>query len=856
MEGRRVSHYDILEPLGSGGMGEVYRARDIRLGRDVALKFLSAPMTRDATARERFAAEARALSALDHPNVCAVYDVGETDDGRRFIAMAYCPGKTLEQRLEAGALEVEEAVRIGAQLARGLAGAHESGVIHRDLKPGNVVIDDRGHARIIDFGVARMADTALTSPGGTVGTAAYMAPEQVRGEPVGAAADIWALGVLLYRMVAGRLPFAAPYEQAMSYRILHEDPDALAIAGRDGQDFRTLEDLIAACLEKDPADRPHSMADIAETLEALLPAPVPKGGTVPTRSRFARALRGQSGRLAAIAGAAAVLVLAGVLMLTGGASAVPGEKYLVVLPFIPTDGAGEDALLFEGLTATLTNRLAQLASYTDDAYWVVPHSEVRLRSVTTPSAARRVFGATLALEATAVRVGSGVRLHLSLIDTRTLKTLRAAEIDVPSERLGRIEEDASRRLAGMMEVTLRPESRLALAAGSTGDPDAYNLYLQGRAHLQRFELKENLDAAVRLLRRAVDLDPRFGTAFAALGEAHWRLYEMTKDEIHIPLAVRNLEQALAIDRRLSEAHVTLARLHAGTGRAEEALAAIDRAILLEPASADAYLVLGRILDRAEQPDEAEGAFQQAIAMRPGYWAGYNDLGGFYYRRGRYEEAATQYGRVVVLTPDNVRGHSNLGAVRFHMEQFEEAARSFEASVALEPTYAALSNLASLYFFMGEMDRAARTYRSALDIQDGDYRLWLNKASAHHELGREEERRRALMQAIRLADRQLQLNPADQDVRIDLARALASVGDHVRSLEMLRSFEGEPIGNIEIKYQIGMGFELVGERATAVDWLCRALESGYSEALLQRSPALEDLRADPASSRLTRCVPSG
>jgi serine/threonine protein kinase/tetratricopeptide (TPR) repeat protein len=853
MEGRRISHYEVGERLGSGGMGSVYRARDTRLGREVALKFPSELAAKDRSILERFEAEARALSAVDHPNVCTIFDIGETDDGSPFFAMAYCPGHTLAEQLARGALEPAAVVDLGAQIAGGLAVAHEAGVIHRDIKPENVIIDDRGRAKIIDFGIARTSESRLTNQGAAVGTAGYMAPEQLRGDAVDPRTDVWGLGVLLYQMLTGRLPFAAPYEQAISYRVLYEEPEPLEVVL--DEHYAALWPLILACLAKDPEARPASMADVHRELTGMLRQTDDRASARWQPSGIAGVMRLHGRRVMAATMLGALILLSLITLLPRESSSLPSEKYVVVLP-LNASGEGDDTqLLSEGLTVALTNRLVQLSSYTDDSYWVVPFSEVRARSVTTPSAARRVFGATLVVEGRALATPGGVTLQLSLIDTGSLRTLRALSFELPHDQIHRIETEATWRLAELMEVAFRPESTNALSAGGTDDAAAYDLYLQGKAHLQRYERRENLEAAVGLLQQAVDRDPRFGAAYASLGEGQWRLYEMTRDELYIPLAVRSLERALAIDRHISEAYVTLARLHSSTDRLDEALSAIDRALVLEPSNVDAYLVLGRIHDRADRPEQAETALKQAISMRPSYWAGYNDLGGFYYRRGRYEEAITQFNRVVLLTPDNVRAHSNLGATYFHMDRFEEAAASFEASVTLEPTFPAISNLATLYFFMGEMGGAAEMYRRALEIQDGDYRLWLNLASAYGALDRQPDRASALQEAIRLADRQLQVNPGDPSVRIDLAGALAAVGDTGRAGDLLRSFERGRIGDVEVLYLIGATYEVLGRRGDALDWLCHAFSAGFSGVSLENNPALADLRSDPASARLAECTTS-
>ncbi|MDX1393495.1 MAG: protein kinase, partial [Gemmatimonadota bacterium] len=269
MIGETVSHYRITEKLGGGGMGVVYRALDTRLGRDVALKFLPAELTGDPDARERFTLEARAASALDHANICTIHDIDETPDGRLFIAMAFYDGETLKAKLAAGPLPIDEAIEIGRQIAAGLERAHESGIVHRDIKPANVMITDRGEARIVDFGIAKLAgDAGLTRTGTTLGTVSYMSPEQAEGGEVGPPADVWALGVVLYEALTGELPFVGASETERIASILARDPAPPSALRPEVPP--ALDDLVLEMLAKEPAGRPGSAGLVQARLEALV----------------------------------------------------------------------------------------------------------------------------------------------------------------------------------------------------------------------------------------------------------------------------------------------------------------------------------------------------------------------------------------------------------------------------------------------------------------------------------------------------------------------------------------------------------------------------------------------------------
>ena len=267
--GQTVSHYKILEPLGAGGMGVVYKAQDLNLDRIVALKFLPPDLTRDFQAKERFINEARSASSFDHPNICTVYEIGEAEDGQSFIAMPWYEGETLKRRIERAPIAIEEATRIALQIVQGLSKTHQKGIIHRDVKPANIIVTTEGVAKILDFGLSKLrGQTVLTKEGSTVGTVAYMSPEQARGDPVDQRTDIWSIGVVLYEMLSGRRPFNGDYDQVVIYSILNQDPTAVTDLRHDVPP--DLGAIVTKCLQKDPARRHQSAVELGHDLEHLL----------------------------------------------------------------------------------------------------------------------------------------------------------------------------------------------------------------------------------------------------------------------------------------------------------------------------------------------------------------------------------------------------------------------------------------------------------------------------------------------------------------------------------------------------------------------------------------------------------
>ncbi len=438
--GRTVAQYEILARLGGGGMGVVYTARDTKLGRRVALKFLPPQWSHDESAKQRFILEAQTASATDHPNICTVHDIGTADDGQLFIVMAYYDGETLKQRLERGRLDVEHAIDIAAQVAEGLAKAHAQGVVHRDIKPGNLMLTEDG-VKILDFGLAKFADARLklTLEGSTIGTIGYMSPEQVRGQEADARSDIWATGVVLYEMLAGHVPFRGGYPEAISHAIKNDPPEPLRV--HRPEIGESLEQLVFRAIHKDPGVRFQNARDLARTLRRMQgrtlpvdlmtePVRVPSGTALPDVTRRPWWQR-RAAVIAAAAAAGIVAVLATplrewVLPGTPAAARIPENKIVAVFPFEVAGGSAQDQAWAAGLSGTLSTILTQL---TEAALQVAPLNEAQTGKLDAASV-RNDLGATLVFTGTIERTGSTFRVASLLRDTTTSQELRTTRFDV------------------------------------------------------------------------------------------------------------------------------------------------------------------------------------------------------------------------------------------------------------------------------------------------------------------------------------------------------------------------------------------------------------------------------------------
>jgi serine/threonine-protein kinase len=861
MIGTTVSHYRITEKLGGGGMGVVYKAEDTRLRRTVALKFLPPEMTRDADAKERFIREAQAASALDHPSICTIHDIDETDDGRSFICMAYYPGRTLKYRIREGSLTFPESVEFALQIAEGLSKAHSRGIVHRDIKPANILVTEDGRAKIVDFGLAKLAgETRLTKMGTTVGTVAYMSPEQARGDPVDERTDIWSLGAVLYEMVTGHPPFEADYDQAVLYMICHEDPKPMTAHGAGVPP--DLDAIVQRSLCKDPDGRYQDVAAFHEDLRLL--AGESTGRAVVAGARPARARR-FLGSPARVAVAAVVLVAAGWLLLhPSGRSAVSGwlglarppvERHVAVLPLASEASEGAGGELADGLVEYLTLRLGQL-EHADDAVWVVPAAEIRSQGITRPGEALLVCGATVAVTGEAEWQDGTVDLTLELSDTRSGRRLDSWSVEDRSANVSVIQHDVTVGLAEMLGLDARADAHGRAVAGGTSIPRAYDLYLRGMGRMARAD-SASVESAIGLLEEALEEDPGYALAWAALGDAYWQRCLMARDFACEEDAYRSCERAATLGNEPASAHVTLGAIHMRNGRVNEAARAYEAALAIDPVHTEAHCGLAGAHAASGKSAQVELTYRRAAELRPGYWAGHNDLGIFYNSQGRYEEAALQFEKVVELTPGNAVGYRNLGVVYYCLERWEDARDAFRRALDIKPSYPAYSNLATLYFQETRYVDAARMYENALELDDSDYRVWGNLASSYLWVPEEQEKAdAAYRRAAEKAEEQRRVTPHDPHLLCNLAAYYGSLRDRAKALPLLSEASALAPDDVEVMFQVGHTYERLGDRERALEWIGRALEHGYSRAQVDVTPGLRSFCADERYQELLSRVGAG
>jgi len=714
MIGQTISHYRILEKLGAGGMGVVYKAQDTKLDRLVALKFLPSHLSASEQDKARFIQEAKAASAMNHPNICTIYSIDEYE-GQFFIAMEFVDGQTIREKK--ATVSMKQAIDIGIQIADGLSAAHKKGIVHRDIKPENIMIRKDGIALIMDFGLAHRTGSAqLTKAGGTVGTIAYMSPEQAKGEHVDHRTDVWALGVVLYEMLCGKLPFSGEYEQAIVYQIVNQDP--LPLSQYQADLPAEIVSIVSTAMQKDPLLRYQSMSKLRDELKTL--SKQLEGGTKPLVSS--------------------------------------GELRLAILPLTNISADPNDQFFADGLTEELISRFSKIGRLR-----VIARTSVMQYKGTTKSIAdiSRELNVANVIEGSVRKVGDKVRIRIQLVDARSQEHLWSDDYDRDIKDIFAIQTDVAQRVARALEIQLVGDEQRLIEHEATKNLDAYDLFLKGRYFLGK-RTEEALNKAVDYFQQATRRDTKYAVAYAGISDSYTALalLEFLPPHEAFPRAKAAAAKAIEIDPSMAEAHASLGlvkfqydwdwpgaekefkqtlRLNPNygsghhfyadflkaLGRFDEALDEIRKAQQLDPLSLAINTGVGHVLYLSRRYDDAIEQYRKTLELDPNYLQARLWFGRPFLQKGMYQEAIREIEAAVEISGGSIIATAMLGHARAASGNRTEALKILDALMKRsERQYVPSYWIGMIYIGLGDMDQAFAWFGRACE-ERSSWLAWMN-----------------------------------------------------------------------------------------------------------------------------------
>jgi eukaryotic-like serine/threonine-protein kinase len=851
--------YEILGVLGQGGMGAVYKARDRELDRLIALKVIRPELATDPAILARFKQELILSRNITHKNVVRIFDLGEAE-GIRFISMEFVDGEDLRTILRReGKFAPKDAISVVEQVCRALDCAHTEGVIHRDLKPQNIMRDKNGRIVVMDFGLARsLGESGMTQTGAIVGTMEYMSPEQALGSTLDQRSDIFSVGLIFFELLTGKAPYQA--DTAIASLMKRTREEAQSACEVDSSVPKSLSAIVSRCLEREPVNRYHSAVELlqqlttweanpnisVESLSQMIPHPIIR------RSHFNLDLPGKSWMW--ISGVVLIIVLAifaGRMVLnrpqlssegaTQGIPPLKQGKYVAILPLKQIGDQKTLGYVADGIQEALAAKLFQL-------------KEIHLASAAAVASATgkdlpltklaRELGVNLILQGSVQGNQDQLRVTLSLDDASSGNRLWSREFQGAPGDLLTLEDQIYGTLATALALKVTDEEQARVGTHPTENVKAYDLYLQGQNVLRNGHNQDAYKQAVGLFEKAIETDSNFALAYTGLADSSLHMYQETKDSVWAQKATLSAQQAERLSNNLPEVHLSLGSVYSTTGKNTQAVAELKRALELAPNSDEAYRNLGEAYSRSGQSGDAIAAYQKAVAANPYYWSNHIALGNAYLRLGDNAKALPEFQKVIEIASDNPMGYEGLGTLYMREGKWSEAIPQFTKALSLAPDSPTYSNLGTAYFFMKDYDKATKMYEKAVEMTPNDEQLQGNLGDAYRWSGHSDQAAAAYGKAISLAFQELQVNPRSALIMGDLGLLYAKKGDAENALQYTNQARAISPDDVYLIYSEAMVKTMIGKPEDALKALRMALEKGYPAQEAWNDPELQKLQALP------------
>ena len=848
----------IEELLGEGGMGRVYKVYDRDLDRYVALKVLQPELTSDPQIIQRFKQELLLASKISHKNILRIHDLSEAE-GVKFISMAFVEGEDLHHLLKREhPLPLQRSLKIARQLCEALEAAHAEGVIHRDFKPHNVLVAKNDHVYVSDFGLATSFETAkmgMTRTGAFVGTPRYMSPEQVEGSKVDHRSDLYSLGLVIFEMVTGDLPFTGDSTWQLMYQRVKEKPKDPKLLRPDLPDW--VSRVVLHCLEREPENRYHHAREILADIDAHRSPSQSHGFLIRLPSPAARWWIGGSTVVALLAGLFLAIPATRHLIFKGsgvgietrtGLPPLSAGKYIAVLPFRVLGNENSLGYVAEGLDEALSAKLFQLS----DVKIASPSDAAKQNDQKTPlPQIAKDLGVNLIVHGLVEGSGNQIRIIVNLENMEDNRLQWSQEFTGVTGDLLTVEDQIYDKLSDALDLKPRSGAPSAAAAHPTENIEAYDLYLRGRNALRNAQDPKSIQSALDYFDGAIKKDSGFALAYAGMADASLQMYRENKDRYWADRAVAAAKQGEHLNDNLPEVHFSLGTAYNAIGRTAEAITELKRSLEQSPNSDEAYRRLGSVYMNIGQKEESINALQKAVDINPYYWRNQNALGTAYFEFGEFDKALKEFQTVTQLEPKNSVGYDNMGSVLFRMGKYEDSTKAFQKALELQPYAGTYTNLGTDLFYLKRYAEAVTMFEKAVAMNPGDEAYVGNLADAYRWAGQKDKANATYQKAISLAYTELQVNPRDAGALGHLALYYAKSGNPAQAADFVRRARTIDPSNVYLMYTSAVVHTIAGDPKAAIEDLRLALQKGFTATDVKAEPEFNPLADQPQFQSLLK-----